>query len=196
MGFALGFRQLWQCRATACGVAAALAVTIATALVSAAHGQSATPPKPTLGPSGQPVPRYVSLKADRVNVRRGPGPDHGIDWVYRRAGLPVEIIAESEIWRRVRDAEGATGWVLASLLSGRRTALVEPWELKPNAQPPEVPLKLEAREAAGDIAQIEAGVLANVRSCDGRWCLVTVGDYRGYIEQRRLWGVYKGEALR
>lgn len=153
-------------------------------------------PQPSAGPSGQPLPRFVSLKADRVNVRRGPGTDHGIDWVFRRAGLPVEIIAEAETWRRVRDAEGATGWVLASLLSGRRTALVEPWELKPNAAPPQVALRTEGRETAAQVVAVEAGVIASLRSCDGRWCLVSIGDFRGYIEQRRLWGVYKGETLR
>ena len=146
--------------------------------------------------SGQPVPRFVSLKSDRVNVRRGPGPEHGIDWVFRRAGLPVEVIAEAEIWRRVRDSEGATGWVLASLLSGRRTALIEPWEVKANAPPPQVQILSEGREGAAVVARVEAGVIAGVRSCDGRWCAVIINDLRGYVEQRRLWGVYKGESVR
>ena len=161
-------------------------------------GAQKTPPAATQqsASSGQSMPRFASLKSDRVNVRRGPGPDHGIDWVYRRAGLPVEIIAESEIWRRVRDADGGSGWVLNSLVSNRRTALVEPWELKANAQPPEVPLKSDDRDNAPDVAKIEAGVIVNVRTCDGRWCYVGIGDLRGYIEQRRLWGVYKGETVR
>jgi SH3-like domain-containing protein len=142
------------------------------------------------------APRFVSLKADRVNVRRGPGHDHGIDWVYRRAGLPVEIIASSDIWRRIRDSEGATGWVLASLLSSRRTALVLPWEIKPGAPTPSIPLKSDARESAAAVAQIEAGVIANVRWCDSRWCYIGVAGLAGYIEQPRLWGVYKGEVIR
>ncbi|MGH6849504.1 MAG: SH3 domain-containing protein, partial [Methylocella sp.] len=76
--------------------------------------------------SGLPVPRYVSLKSDRVNLREGPSKDHRTIWIFQRAGLPVEITAEFEIWRKVRDSEGAEGWVLHSLLSGRRTALVTP----------------------------------------------------------------------
>ena len=71
-----------------------------------------------------PLPRYASLKTDRVNLREGPSKDHPTKWVYERAGLPVEITAEFEIWRKVRDSEGVEGWVLHSLLSGRRTALV------------------------------------------------------------------------
>ena len=73
-----------------------------------------------------PLPRYASLKTDRVNLREGPSKDHATKWVYERAGLPVEITAEFEIWRKVRDSEGVEGWVLHSLLSGRRTALVAP----------------------------------------------------------------------
>ena len=73
-----------------------------------------------------PLPRFASLKTDRVNLREGPSKDHATKWVYERAGLPVEITAEFEIWRRVRDSEGVEGWVLHSLLSGRRTALVTP----------------------------------------------------------------------
>src|SRR5262245_43622062 len=80
--------------------------------------------------SGLPTPRFVSLKADEVNVRSGPSWDHAISWVFPRAGLPVEVIAESDVWRQVRDSEGATGWVLGTLLSGRRTVLVAPWKAK------------------------------------------------------------------
>ena len=74
--------------------------------------------------SGLPLPRYVSLKSDHVNVRAGPTKDNDVAWVYTRSGLPVEITAEFENWRRVRDSEGAEGWVYHSLLSGRRTAVV------------------------------------------------------------------------
>ncbi|HET9272691.1 MAG TPA: SH3 domain-containing protein, partial [Methyloceanibacter sp.] len=89
-------------------------------------------------PSGKaalPVPRFVSLKSDKVNVRRGPSTDQAIVWVFSRAGLPVEVIAESDNWRRVRDSEGADGWVFHSLLSGRRTVLVAPWSKSEESVP-------------------------------------------------------------
>jgi len=76
--------------------------------------------------SGRPVPRFVSLKADRVNVRTGPNKDQDVRWVYTRAGMPVEITAEFDNWRRIRDWEGSEGWVYHSLLSGKRTAVVVP----------------------------------------------------------------------
>src|SRR3981189_645564 len=81
--------------------------------------------KDTASPtSGLPVPRSVSLKLDHVCVRVGPTKDNDVAWVYTRSGLPVEITAEFENWRRVRDPEGAEGWVYHSLLSGRRTAVI------------------------------------------------------------------------
>src|ERR1700754_2649548 len=89
---------------------------------SASTGHSAK--DTAVSSSGLPIPRYVSLKSDHVNVRAGPTKDNDVAWVYTRSGLPVEITAEFENWRRVRDSEGAEGWVYHSLLSGRRTAVV------------------------------------------------------------------------
>jgi SH3-like domain-containing protein len=151
---------------------------------------------PPIVGSGLPVPRFVSLKSDRVNLRNGPGTDYPTGWVYRRAGLPVEVIKEFETWREVRDAEGATGWVLQSLLSGRRTGLVLPWARKSGSTPPLVPIKASDSERSGVIVNVEAGVIADLHSCDGRWCRVTVDKYSGYIEQKKLWGVYEGETFR
>lgn len=150
-------------------------------------GASATPQTS----SGLPIPRFVSLKSDRVHVRQGPGTDHKVLWVYRRAGLPLEVIQEFEGWRQVRDSEGATGWVLQSLISGRRTALVMPWEAKATP-PPQITLLSDDRQNAKPVAVVEAGVIANVRSCTGHWCYVSIGSFLGYIEQKKLWGVYEG----
>ena len=146
--------------------------------------------------SGLPLPRFVSLKSDRVNLRQGPGTDYPTAWVYRRAGLPLEVVQEFEGWRQVRDAEGATGWVLQSFLSGRRTALVLPWDVKANTPPPQVSLRDDDSEKAKPVAIVEAGVIASIVSCNGKWCRVSVDNYRGWIEQKKLWGVYEGEAVK
>ncbi len=165
------------------------------ALTGAAAAQTEAAPSPP-GGSGLPVPRFVSLKSDRVNMRKGPGTEYPTAWVYRRAGLPLEVIKEFEGWRQVRDADGATGWVLQSFLSGRRTALVLPWEVKPAAAPPKVALRDNDSERARPVAMVEAGVIANLAACDGRWCHVSIDTFRGYIEQKKLWGVYEGEVLK
>lgn len=164
----------------------------------AALAQPAATEEPAAVPSGSglPVPRYVSLKSDRVNMRNGPGTDYPTGWVYRRAGLPLEIIKEFEGWRQVRDADSATGWVLQSFLSGRRTALVQPWERKPDAPSPMVSVFDSDSTKSKIVANVEAGVIANLHACDGRWCRVTIEQFSGYIEQNKLWGVYPGETLK
>ncbi len=142
-----------------------------------------------LGPStGLAVPRYVSLKTDRVNLREGPSKDHRTSWVFERAGLPVEITAEFDTWRKIRDSEGTEGWVLHSLLSGRRTALVAPWK-----KDVVLPLRSAATETAGVVANLQPGVLSNVKKCDGLWCRVYGDGFEGYIQQVNLWGVYPDE---
>ncbi len=146
--------------------------------------------------SGLPLPRFVSLKSDRVNLRQGPGTEYPTAWVYRRAGLPLEVVQEFEGWRQVRDADGATGWVLQSFLSGRRTALVLPWEVKPNVAPPQVSLRDSDSDSSRAVAIVEAGVIASIVSCNGRWCRVAIEQYRGWIEQKKMWGVYDGEAVK
>lgn len=200
-GWATG---IWAVRAQIAGVRAtggravlaAAAIALALAAPVAVPGRAVAADSPALVGSGLPVPRFVSLKSDRVNLRNGPGTDYPTSWVYRRAGLPLEVIKEFEIWRQVRDAEGATGWVLQSLLSGRRTALVLPWERKTGTSPPLVPIMASDSEHTNVVANVEAGVIADLHMCDGRWCRVTVDQYSGYIEQKKLWGVYEGETFK
>ncbi len=146
-------------------------------------------PRP-VGPSGLPIPRFVSLKAEKVNVRRGPSSEHPVAWVFQRKGLPVEIVAEFENWRRVRDSDGEEGWILQNMLSGKRTAVIAPWK-----QGQRVPLLTAATAASGLVAEVGAGVVGEVEGCDGQWCEVTAGGYDGFVEQTQLWGVYPGEKV-
>ncbi len=140
--------------------------------------------------SGLPVPRYVSLKSDHVNVRAGPTKDNDVAWVYTRSGLPVEITAEYENWRRVRDSEGSEGWVYHSLLSGRRTAVVTMKNKDDLA-----PIYESADATSGVTARLQAGVVAQVKKCGNGWCHVLGNGFEGWIQQQRLWGVYADEQV-
>ncbi len=140
--------------------------------------------------SGLPVPRFVSLKPDRVNVRGGPTRDHEVAFVYTRAGLPVEITAESDNWRRIRDWEGSEGWVYHSLLSGRRTAVIAPKDKKQL-----VPLRYKAEAISAVVAQLQHGVVASVKRCDGNWCQIAGSGFDGWVVQVQLWGVYPNETV-
>lgn len=142
------------------------------------------------GPSGLPLPRFVSLKTERVNVRRGPSSDHKVAWVFQRKGLPVEIVAEFENWRRIRDSDGEEGWILQNMLSGRRTAMIAPWRSGQS-----VTLYRDQNLTSEPVARLSAGVVADVESCSGEWCRVVAAGFSGYIEQAMLWGVYPGETV-
>jgi SH3-like domain-containing protein len=140
--------------------------------------------------SGLPIPRFVSIKTDRVNVRGGPDKDHDVAWIYTRVGWPVEITAEFENWRRIRDSDGTEGWVYHSLLSGKRTAVVQ---LK--AKTDLAPLRAKPDPESPVTAQLQSGVLGSIKSCNGLWCRLVGEGFDGWTEQNRLWGVYPDEKI-
>lgn len=139
--------------------------------------------------SGLPLPRFVSLKSGRINVRRGPGNDYPIEWVFEKKGLPVEVTAESDRWRRIRDREGDVGWVWHSMLDGRRTAIVQ--DVSGSGTP--VALRAEARADAAVVAYAEPGVVAQLAACRALWCELKAGGYEGWVERNALWGIYSDE---
>lgn len=169
-------------------VAIALIYGTGVATSNVAPGQSSAPLK--IGASGLPIPRFVSLKADRVNVRRGPGKNHAISWVFAQQGLPVEIVNEYSNWRQVRDSEGAEGWVFHSLLSGRRTVLVSPW-----SKSADLPLRAEPSHGASVVAKVEPGAQGRIDRCDGKWCRIAFDGVVGWLPQETVWGAYPGEQV-
>lgn len=155
------------------------------AAVAPAHAAST-------GPSGLPLPRFVSLKAERVNMRVGPGRNYKVEWLYLKRGLPMEVIQEFDNWRKVRDSEGNEGWMLHSLLSGRRTAIVAPWE-KGSSRLIEMRDNPSAQAALS--ARVEPGVVARVSECRETFCLVEAETVKGYVARTDLWGVYPDETI-
>jgi SH3-like domain-containing protein len=140
--------------------------------------------------SSLPVPRFVSIKADRVNVRGGPDKDHDVSYIYTRVGWPVEITAEFEDWRRIRDSDGTEGWVYHSLLSGKRTAVVQ---MKLKTALAQLYGKPDDKSAV--TAQLQIGVLATVKHCTGSWCEISGDGFEGWVQQNELWGVYPNEKI-
>ena len=163
---------------------------VAAGIVGAENTASVTKSATPLGPSGLPIPRFVSLKAEKVNMRKGPSSDHPVAWVFQSKGLPVEIIAEFETWRRVRDSEGAEGWILQNMLTGKRNVTVAPWRKDQITA-----LHASAAVDSGLVANLASGAMGEIKSCDGSWCQIMVGGYKGYVEQSMLWGAYPGEVV-
>ena len=141
--------------------------------------------------TGLPLPRFVSLKSDEVNARVGPGADYQIAWVFRRAGLPVEVLGEFENWRQIRDSSGSTGWINAALISARRTAVVAPW-----VKDRSLFELTSSRGGSTAVARIEPGAIVDIMHCDGEDCEVYAGSQKGWVPQKNLWGVYPSEKVK
>jgi SH3-like domain-containing protein len=152
--------------------------------------------------SGLPVPRFVSLASDEVNLRAGPGRQYPVDWVFVREALPLEVVGEFDVWRRVRDRDGVEGWVHRSLLSGRRNVVVEgPGGGGEAGEAARLPLHAEPDPDAPVVALIEPGVIARLLTCPAAdeagagWCEVEAAGTPGWLPRDALWGVYPGEAV-
>jgi SH3-like domain-containing protein len=138
------------------------------------------------GPTGLPLPRFVTLRAPEVNMRTGPGVRYPIEWVYSRAGLPVEVIDEFETWRRVRDWEGSIGWVHQSMLSGDRKIMVIGHQRM---------LRRDPESEAVGAALLDPGVIAELNRCVGAWCEVKVKDLSGWLLRKEFYGVFPDEKV-
>lgn len=139
--------------------------------------------------SGLPVPRFVTLRPDKVYARTGPALHYPVRWVFQKPGLPVEVIQEFDNWRKIRDRDGAEGWVHQSLLSGARGVVVKGAE---GGEP--LPLRHDPEENTPLVARIEPGTVARLEVCnDGGWCEIKVQGFDGWIEKPLLWGIYPDE---
>ena len=167
--------------------------TLSLSAVSCAQEETAQETPANVGPSGLPLPRFVSIKPARVNVRVGPGRNYTVVFSYQKQGLPVEITQEYDQWRKIRDSDGDEGWVYQSLLSGHRTAMITPWQKDKSKL---APMRQEPSENAPLAAELEPGVIGTIHKCDGKWCELNINHTRGYVAQDQLWGAYPGEKVK
>ena len=136
------------------------------------------------GPSGLKLPRFVSLHSDEVNVRAGPGVRYPVKWVFVRRRLPVEITAEFETWRKIRDSTGAEGWVHRAMLSGRRSIVV---------LEKQVTMRRSPKAGSPAVARLSPGIVAKIERCDPVWCNVETQGYDGWVRRDGIWGLYDDE---
>jgi len=159
------------------GAASAVLLLFAASAPATAAGEDA----------GLKVPRFVSLHADRVNLRTGPGRQYPIEWVLTHKDMPVEIIAQFEHWRRVRDWDGTVGWVQEHMVAGRRTVVIGKGGDRPLHQQPD--------PASAVVARVEPGVVARLLECRGPMCRVEADDISGWVRRSDIWGIYPDERV-
>ncbi|WP_207455997.1 SH3 domain-containing protein [Azospirillum sp. SYSU D00513] len=187
----------------AVGASGASAATPATQPAQAAAAPAAPPAAPAAAPesggkapdkadkspvhgTGLPLPRFVTLRSNEVNARSGPGVRYPVEWVFVRKEMPVEITAEFDTWRRIRDWEGSEGWVHQSMLSGKRSIMIR-GETRT--------ILKEARDGAPAVARAEPGVMGWLQRCQGPWCEVNLQGYKGWLPRDAFWGVYENEVV-
>lgn len=138
--------------------------------------------------SNLPLPRFVSLRSDEVNLRTGPGVRYPVDWIYTHRDLPVEVIAEFETWRKIRDWQGAEGWVHQSMLSSKRMMVVTGSQRQ---------LRSEADDRAATVALVDVNVVGRLLSCPKQknFCRVDVESTQGWLRRDEFWGLYPNEAI-
>ncbi len=136
--------------------------------------------------SGLPLPRFASLRSDEANLRSGPGTRYPVDWIYTRHDLPVEVIAEFDVWRKIRDWQGTEGWVHETFLSAKRTVVVLGAARRLRADPD---------DKSPALALLEPNVVARLLTCphDQDYCKVEVQNLQGWLRRSEFWGVYPGE---
>jgi SH3-like domain-containing protein len=140
---------------------------------------------PAIGPeTNLPLPRFVSLRANEANVRRGPSLSHRIDWVFQRRDMPLQVVSEYGHLRRVIDRDGQGGWVHYRMLSGARTVVIEREEIALRARPD---------DTSTERAMLERGVVAELQDCTPDWCQLSAGGFRGWAPKSALWGVSDAE---
>jgi SH3-like domain-containing protein len=140
------------------------------------------------GGSGLPLPRFVSLRSEEANLRSGPGTRYPVDWVYTRRDLPVEVIAEFDAWRKIRDWQGTEGWLHETFLSSKRTVVVTGERRR---------LRTDPDDKAPAVALLDPNVIGKLLTCPHQqnYCRIEVQNYQGWLRRDEFWGVYPGEYI-
>ncbi len=169
-------------------VRSAALVLLASLTMAASAAAATVPPKARATPSGLPVPRYVTLKFDPVNARAGPGDDHRLLWVFHARGLPVQVVAETDEWRRVCDPDGGLSWVHKRTTDGRRAVM--------RIQPGPAEIRAKPRDGAAVLAYLAPRALAELDRCDKDWCRLRIGRVSGWALAADLWGAAEAPQCR
>jgi SH3-like domain-containing protein len=132
-------------------------------------------------------PYWASIASGEAMMRTGPARNYPGTWLYKRRDLPVKVVKTYPNWRMIEDPDGTKGWMLVTLLSDRRTAIVKPGDPRP--------LRVEPWDGAQVRYLVEHGVVGRIDRCKGGWCRISIGKKEGYIQTSDIWGVEPNEVV-
>ena len=132
-------------------------------------------------------PYWASIASGQAMMRTGPARVYPGTWLYQRRDLPVLVLKRYETWRLIRDPDGAQGWMLSTMLSDRRTAIVRAGDPRPIYDKPNTRSRVHYRA--------EAGVVGKIDHCRNGWCRIEIGKREGYIRTSDIWGVGANEVI-
>ncbi len=132
-------------------------------------------------------PYWASIASGQALTRTGPGKNYPGIWLYQRRDLPVRVVKRYENWRLIQDPDGAQGWMLVTLLSDRRTAIVKPGDPRP--------VRVDPNDGAKVRYLAEHGTVGRIDHCKSGWCHVEFGKHEGYIRTSDVWGVGENEVV-
>ncbi len=141
---------------------------------------------PAVAQDKQP-PYWASIASGQAMTRTGPARTYPGVWLYQRRDLPVRVVKKYQNWRLIQDPDGDKGWMLVTLLSDRRTALVKPGDPRP--------IYSDASASSRVKYRAEPGVVGRISKCDGSWCRIQIGRRDGYIKEADIWGVGDHEVV-
>jgi SH3-like domain-containing protein len=167
---------MWKIRLAGVAWMALIAAAVASPRACAADGEPAAK-----------LPRFASLRSDEVNLRVGPGRNYPIGWILTRKGMPVEIIAQFEHWRKIREPEGSEGWVQERMLTSRRAVMITGAIRNLRHQP---------SAASAIVARAEPGVVAALIECRAEWCRINADHLTGWVRRDEIFGVLPDETVR
>lgn len=132
-------------------------------------------------------PYWASIASGQAMTHTGPGRNYPNVWLYQRRDLPVRVVKKYDNWRLIEDPDGAQGWMLVTMLSDRRTAIVKPGEVRAVRAGPNGSAKVQYNA--------EHGVVGRISKCSEGWCRIEIGNRRGFIRTSDIWGVSEGEIV-
>jgi SH3-like domain-containing protein len=132
-------------------------------------------------------PYWASIASGEAMMRTGPGRNYPGTWLYKRRDLPIRVLKLYPNWRLIEDPDGTRGWMLVTLLSDRRTAVVRPGEPRP--------VRADPNPSAQVRYLAEPGAVGRIDHCRAGWCHIAFGKREGHVRTSDIWGVGANEVV-